>query len=140
MAVVTPTIIGLRASTVTPGSTPPDESLTVPSTDPRCSWAATGAARSKHTKRHATALRIGSPRGPYSTLFSRLSGHQICYGTRWDETNYGYWVGGATIHRDPEYGIRIPGSSTTSARRAHKRRLLHPRLVDPLARRRPSSP
>ena len=41
---LTPTSAGLRASTVTPGRTPPALSLTVPSIDPPCSWAAAGAA------------------------------------------------------------------------------------------------
>ena len=34
------------ASTVTPGSTAPEVSLTTPSMEPRCSWAATGQANS----------------------------------------------------------------------------------------------
>ena len=38
-AVVTPTVEELRASTVTPGSTPPWASLTTPTIEPLCSWA-----------------------------------------------------------------------------------------------------
>ena len=53
-ALATPTRAGLRASTVTPGSTAPDVSLTTPSIDPRVSCATAPAGqRQQHEREHA---------------------------------------------------------------------------------------
>src|SRR5262245_66326111 len=57
IAVLTPTSDGLRASTVTPGRTAPDESLTTPSMEPRVSCASP-TARHMESARTQTTIRI----------------------------------------------------------------------------------
>ena len=57
----TPASDGLRASTVTPGSTPPELSRTVPSIQARCSWAIAGAVSVSAVK----MLRITADKWPH---------------------------------------------------------------------------
>src|SRR5881392_1620661 len=63
-AVLTPTTRGLRASTVTPGSTAPDASFTTPWIDPPCSCAVAGAddaIRSEHMSAARPRCDIDAP-------------------------------------------------------------------------------
>src|SRR5690242_18336367 len=62
-AVLTPTNDGLLASTVTPGKTAPDESLTVPCIEPVCSCAHRGTALNKAAASNAASFLITPPPG-----------------------------------------------------------------------------